>query len=223
MENEESLASNTKSVDIKTFIKQTYQLFAGSLLVAATGVYIGIGVLSTISTFFWGLVILEFVLLFGLHWAKHKQGLNLILLFLFTFISGLTAAPFVGHMLASAIGASLVGQAFLMTSVAFGGISIFAMRTKTDFSFMGNFLFIALIIVLVGLLANIFFFHNSVFHLVIVMFSVLLFSAFILYDTQKIIKGKVETPTEGVIALYLNFAILFKSLAQIIFSFNKEE
>ena len=81
------------------FIKQTYQLFAASLLAASAGAYVGIGMAKTISSWYWGLVILEFVFLFGLYALKRKSGINMILLFGFTFISGLTIVPLLSHTL----------------------------------------------------------------------------------------------------------------------------
>jgi modulator of FtsH protease len=51
----------------------------------------------------------------------------------------------------------------------------------------------------------------------------ILFSAFILYDTQNIIKGRYETPIEGAIALYLDFLNLFISLLQILGIFNNSD
>jgi len=69
------------------FIKQTYQLFAASLLAASAGAYVGIGMAKAITSWYWGLVILEFVFLFGLYAFKRKAGINMILLFGFTFVS----------------------------------------------------------------------------------------------------------------------------------------
>ncbi len=204
------------------FIKQTYQLFAASLLAASAGAYIGVGMAKAISSWYWGFVILEFVLLFGLYAAKKKAGINMILLFAFTFVSGLTLAPLLSKYLASAGGGSIVANAFILTTVAFGGLSMFAMNTKRDFSAMGKMLFITLIVVIVAGIMNIFF-HSPVLQLVIASVSSILFSAFILYDTQNIIKGAYETPIEGAIALYLDFLNLFISLLQILGIFNKEE
>lgn len=200
---------------IALFIKQTYQLFAASLLAASTGAYLGIGMAKTISTWYWGLVILEFVFLFGLYAAKRKPGINMVLLFGFTFLSGLTLAPLLSSILGFKGGASIVANAFILTTVAFGGLSVFAMNTKRDFSAMGKMLFIALIVVVVASLINIFF-HSPVLQLAIASISSILFSAFILYDTQNIIRGAYETPIEGAIALYLDFLNLFVSLLQIL-------
>ncbi len=204
------------------FIKQTYQLFAASLLAASAGAYIGLGMAQVISSWFIALVILEFALLFGLYAAKKKAGLNLILLFAFTFISGLTLAPLLTSILGMAGGGSIVANAFMLTTVAFGGLSMFAMNTKRDFSVMGKMLFITLIVVVVASLMNIFF-QSSLMQLVIASVSAILFSAFILYDTQNIIKGHYETPIEGAIALYLDFLNLFIALLQILGIFGRDD
>ncbi|MFY9083025.1 Bax inhibitor-1/YccA family protein, partial [Aliarcobacter butzleri] len=140
---------------------------------------------------------------------------NLAVLFVFTFITGLTIAPLLAAIFAMPSGASIVGQAFLMTSIAFGGISMFAMTTKKDYSFMGKFLFIALIIVIVAGISNIFI-QSSMMQLAIASVSALLFSAFILFDTQNIIKGGYDSPVEAALSLYLDFFNLFISLLQIL-------
>ena len=204
------------------FIKQTYQLFAASLLAASAGAYVGIGMASTVASWFWGLVILEFVFLFGLYAAKRKAGLNMALLFGFTFLSGLTLTPLLSSILGMKGGASIVANAFILTTVAFGGLSVFAMNTKRDFTTMGKMLFITLIVVVVAGLINIFF-HSPILQLVIASVSSILFSAFILYDTQNIIRGAYETPIEGAIALYLDFLNLFVSLLQILGIFGSKE
>lgn len=204
------------------FIKQTYQLFAASLLAASAGAYVGIGMASMVASWFWGFFILELGLLFGLYAAKRKAGINLILLFAFTFVSGLTLAPLLSSILGVKGGASIVANAFILTTVAFGGLSVFAMNTKRDFSTMGKMLFITLIVVVVAGLINIFF-QSPILQLAIASISSILFSAFILYDTQNIIRGAYETPIEGAIALYLDFLNLFVSLLQILGIFGSKE
>lgn len=202
------------------FIKQTYQLFAASLLAASAGAYIGTGIAGMlVGGGYWVLVIAELALLFGLQFAKRKSPLNLILLFAFTFVSGLTLAPIIAITMASKAGGVIVAQAFTLTTVAFGGLSFFAMNTKRDFSAMGKMLFITLIVLVVASIINIFT-ASPTFQLVIAGISAILFSAFILYDTQNIIKGAYETPIEGAVALYLDFVNLFVSLLQILRAFS---
>ena len=214
----------TRPENLIGFLRATYQLFASSLLAATVGAYIGLGMASVISSWYWGLVILEFALLFGLYAVKDKPGINLAVLFGFTFVSGLTLTPLLSAVFNMPGGASIVAQAFLMTSVAFGGISMFAMTTKRDYSGMGKMLFIAVIILVVASLSNIFF-QSPILQLAIAGIGALVFSAFILYDTQQIIKGGFSTPIEAAIALYLVFLNLFVSLLQLLASFagNKDE
>lgn len=215
-------SAQTRPADLTSFLKATYQLFASSLMAASVGVYIGLGMASVMRTWHIGLFILELVLLFTLYKVKSKPGINLAVLFAFTFVTGLTITPLLASIMNMPGGVAIVGQAFLLTSVAFAGISMFAMTTKRDFSSMGKMLMITLIVVIVGSIANIFI-QSSLFQLGIAMVSAILFSAFILYDTQQIIKGNYATPIEAAVALYLDFLNLFISLLQILGIFNNSD
>ncbi|RXJ58209.1 Bax inhibitor-1/YccA family protein [Candidatus Marinarcus aquaticus] len=221
-QNSQEHSHEASQAHLMSFLKSTYQLFAGSLLAATAGAYIGLDMVSAIASWYWGLVILEFILLFALFAVKNKPGINLAVLFGFTFVSGLTITPLLASVFNLPGGASIVAQAFLMTSVAFGGISMFALTTKRDFSGMGKMLFIALIILVVGSISNIFI-QAPLLQLGIAMVGAVLFSAFILYDTQQIIKGGFSTPVEAAIALYLDFFNLFISLLQILGIFNNDD
>ena len=207
--------------DLATFIKQTYQLFAGSLLVGAVGAYVGMGI-PAIAQYYWGFVILEFALIFAIGFAKNKPGLNMAMLFIFALVSGLVMSVLVGRFI-SAGASGIVVNALILTTVAFGGLSVFAMNTTKDFTTMGKFLFITLIVVIVGSLLNIFWLHNPWMQVGIASVSAILFSAFILYDTQNIIKGNYATPVDGALALYLDFINLFTSLLQILGIFGNDD
>ena len=87
---------------------------------------------------------------------------------------------------------------------------------------MGKMLLIAVIILIVGSISNIFI-GSPILQLGIAMVGALVFSAFILYDTQQIIKGGFSTPIEASIALYLDFLNLFISLLQILAAFNSKD
>ncbi len=224
MYNRDYLSNNTNEhsqessqAQLMSFLKATYQLFAGSLLAATAGSYIGLEIVAflmgPVKWLLFGAVIA--MVWFVIPKVKHKPGVNLLALFALTFMTGLMIAPLLASIFAMPGGASIVGQAFLMTSVAFGGISMFAMTTKRDFSSMGKFLMIALIIIIVAGISNIFI-QSSLMQLGIASVSALLFSAFILYDTQQIIRGGYDSPVEAALSLYLDFFNLFISLLQIL-------
>jgi len=207
--------------EVNQFVRATYQLFAGSLLGGAVGAYVGMSFMPAGGIGFWGVVILEFLLLFGLMAVKDKSPLNMIMLFAFTFVSGLTISPLIAMFIGRGMG-NIVGEAFLLTSAAFGGLSLFALNTKKDFTTMGQMLIITLIVVIVAGLLNLFF-QSPLFQLVIAVVSSILFSFFILYDTQNIVNGNYSSPIEGAIALYLDFFNLFVSLLQILGILGNEE
>ncbi|AXX93651.1 hypothetical protein CPU12_08355 [Malaciobacter molluscorum LMG 25693] len=217
-------AQDSSRVELMSFLKATYQLFAGSLLAATAGAYIGLDIVSYLAgPLMWVLFAVELGLIFFvIPRVKHTPGVNLAVLFAFTFITGLTIAPLLTAIFAMPSGAAIVGQAFLMTSVAFGGISMFAMTTKRDFSSLGKFLFIALIIMIVAGISNIFI-QSSMFQLVIASAGALLFSVFILFDTQQIIRGGYDSPVEAALSLYLDFFNLFVSLLQILGIMNSDD
>ncbi|EKF0805346.1 Bax inhibitor-1/YccA family protein [Campylobacter jejuni] len=214
---------NTRSSELSIFIKQTYQLFAASLLAATVGAYVGIFALASFfiqsQVTFWILFAVEIGLLFALQWKKRETPLNLVLLFGFTFCSGLTLTPLLISVLALPAGGIIIAQAFALTTVAFAGLSVFAMNTKKDFTVMGKALFIVLIVIVAASLLNLFF-QSSIVNLTISAVAAILFSFYILYDTQNIIRGNYETPIEGAVALYLDFVNLFVSLLNILRSFN---
>lgn len=215
-------ATQRDEATLRSFIKQTYQLFAASMLAGTVGAYVGMGMASTIASFYWGLVIVEIALIIGLNFAKNKPGLSLAMLFGFTFITGLTITPLLTSIFNMPGGAGIVTNAFLMTSVAFGGLTLFAMNSSKDFTVMGKMLFIALIVVIVGGVANIFL-GSPLLQLAIAGVSAVLFSFFILYDTQNIVKGNYDSPVLAASALYLDFLNLFVSLLQILGIFNSSE
>ncbi|WP_456479888.1 Bax inhibitor-1/YccA family protein [Nautilia sp.] len=215
--------------DINAFVKRTYQLLAGSLIAGAVGAYVGMGFVGNMVNYatgsltftYWGAVILEFILLFGVYAAKNKTPLNLVLLFAFTFMTGFTLAPTLAMFIAKNMG-YVIGEAFGLTAVAFAALTIFAMNTKRNFTTIGKILFITLIIMIVASIANIFL-HLPMLQLAIASVGAVLFSFFILYDTQNIIRGNVSSEIEAAVALYLDFLNLFISLLQILGFLNSEE
>ncbi|NLK66525.1 MAG: Bax inhibitor-1/YccA family protein [Campylobacteraceae bacterium] len=207
---------------VSTFIKDTYKLIAASLIAAVAGAYIGMqGVLP----FYNGLLflVIELALLFGMSFADRagKAGLALILMFAFTFVTGL----FLGPVLAMYVGAGaghVVTQAFVMTAITFGVLTLYAMNSKADFSSWSKPLFFVLIGVVIAGLLNAFLFKSTMGSLLISSVSAFLFSAYILFDTQNIIKGRYDSPIMAAVGMYLNILNLFVSLLNILGITNQD-
>ena len=206
-----------------SFIKQTYQLFAASLFAGAVGVYLTLPYVDTIASNFILLSILEFGLLFGLFFVKNKPGINLIVMFAFVFMTGVTAAPLLSSVLTISGGATIIGNAFLMTSVIVGGMSMIAVKSTKDFTGFAKPMFISILVIFAFSLINVFLLHNPIISIVISSVIVLIFSFMVIIDTQNLINGSYETPIEGAISLYIDFLNIFLSLVRLLGFFGDND
>ena len=199
-----------------TFIKQTYQLLAASMLAAAVGAYVTMPFVNTIIHYRWIVFGFELFMLFvGLGMTRNKPGLNLAALFVFTFTTGVSLVPLLSFLIGKGSGA-VMGNAFLMTAILFGSLSLFAINSKSDFSAWGKPLFITLIVVIVASFINLFFMHSPMLHIVISAGVLLLFGVFTIYDTQNIANGAYNSPVDAAISLYLDFLNMFTSLLSLL-------
>jgi len=206
-----------------TFVKETYKLFAASMMAGAAGAYVGVPMAAAIHSMIWPLFFLEIGLLIGLQFVKNKPGINLMVMFAFVFMTGITTAPLLASTLGLSGGGTIIGNAFAMTSVIFGAMSFFAIKSTHDFTTYTKPLFIALIVIVVFSLINAFLLHNPMFSVIISGAVVLLFSFMVIYDTQNIIQGAYETPIDGAIALYLDFLNIFTALLQLFGIFGSDD
>ncbi|PUD05660.1 Bax inhibitor-1/YccA family protein [Helicobacter pylori] len=207
--------------ELVSFVKTTYKFFAGSLLLATIGALLGLMNFQAVVQYKWVFFIAEIAALFGLVFSKSKPGLNLFMLFAFTSLSGVTLVPLLGMVIAKA-GLGAVWQALGMTTIVFGLMSVYALKTKNDLANMGKMLFIALIVVLVCSLINLFL-GSPMFQVVIAGASAILFSLYIAYDTQNIVKGMYDSPIDAAVSLYLDFLNVFISILQIIGIFSDRD
>jgi len=215
-------STHRSEAQIVSFVKETYKLFAASLMAGAVGAYVGVPIATTIQAWFIPLVILEFVLLFGLFAVKRKPGINLVVMFSFVFMTGLMTAPLLSYTLGMSGGSTIVGNAFAMTSVIVAAMSFYAIKTTKDITSYGKPLMIALFVVIGFSLVNLFL-GNPMLSVIISAAVVFLFSILVVYDTQNIIRGSYETAIDGAIALYLDFLNIFTALLQLFGIFGGED
>lgn len=202
--------------EIVTFVKDTYKLFAASMLAGAAGAYVGMPMAATIAANYWFIAIPWLLFgIFGLEMIKRKPVINMIGLFGFTFASGIILTPLLSHILGMSGGASIVANAFLMTAALFGGLSFFAIKSTRDFTSWAKPVIFLFFILIISSLINIFVFQSPFFHLIIQGLFMIVISIMVIFDTQNIMRGAYETPMDGAIALYLDFFNMFATLLQI--------
>lgn len=156
-------------------------LLAFSFIFASIGTFVGISIGLTYGASVF-IALLGLVVLIALNFLIQKSGLNLVLLYLFTFLEGLSLAPLLGFYLQ--YNPYILTEAFLMTAVTSLGLGIYAWTTKRDFSRIGDYLFFGLILLIVAGLIGIFF-HSTLFSLVISVVGVAIFSGYVLFYIQR--------------------------------------
>ena len=216
-------AGYVKEGSTVNFMKQTYQLLAASMLAAAAGAYATMPYAETVMHYRWFIFGFELFMLFvGLGMTRNKPGLNLAALFVFTFATGVSLVPLLAKLIGMGNGA-VIGNAFLMTSVLFGALSLFAINSKSDYSNWGKPLFITLIVVIIASLVNVFILQSPMIHVIITAAILLLFSFFTIYDTQNIANGAYDSPVDAAVSLYLDFLNMFTALLQMLGIFGGDD
>ena len=197
-------------------------LLAFSFLFAALGTFVGFFINITFGTY-WIIAIAGLVVLIILQFAIQKPGLNLFLLYLFTFLEGLSLAPIIAYYLNYQ--SNILGQAFLITAVTSFGLAAYAWTTKRDFSRLGDYLFFGLLLLLVTSLIGLFFvsfFHSTIIQLVISFFGVALFSGYIIFYVQRA-KNIADTMPNAIgltVSLFLAVLNLFLFILRILSIFQ---
>lgn len=163
-------------------------LLAFSFIFAAIGSVAGFAVIHTMTTY-WIVAIGGLVVLFALNLLIQRPGINLFLLYLFTFLEGMSLAPLLSAYISAGTGyTNILGEAFLITAVTSLALAIYAWTTKRDFSRLGDYLFFGVILLLIVSVMGLFFgsfFNTSLVALVISGFGVAIFSGYVLYYVQR--------------------------------------
>ena len=164
------------------------------------------------------LMITGFVLLFVVHkMADSAKGLPAI--FAFTGVWGASIGPMLSFYLAMDNGPTMVLQALAGTALVFFSLSVYALNSKKDFSYLGGFLMTGLIIAVVAMIANIFL-AIPVLSLTLSAVVVMIMAGFILFDTSRIINGGETNYIRATVGLYLNIFNLFIHLLHLIAVFT---
>jgi len=145
---------------------------------------------------------------------------GIVSVFAFTGFMGYMLGPMLNLFIhAYANGTSLIMTALGTTGLAFFGLSAYAITTKKNFSYMGNFLFIGLLVVIVASIANLFF-HVPAIQLMISSVTVFIASGLILFDTSRIIHHGERNYIMATIALYMDLYMLFVHLLNLLSAFS---
>lgn len=209
------------SAEVRTaFIQKTYVLFLAGILAAIVAGGITLNTpLFGVSLMLLKIPLLAFGLMLGGAWiagaVSRTEGLNYVALFGFTGFVGFLMAPILRLYEGSFPG--IVAQAAFLTVLVFGSLTAYVFVSKKDFSFMGGILFVGVIALVVGGLANAFFFKSSGAGYWMAWISLFLFSGFVLYDTSQIIhRYDAKGYCAAALDLFLDFFNIFMAILRIL-------
>jgi len=203
-------------------LRNTYLLLALTMGPTVAGAWIGMATASIVT----GSPILSFFLMLGaviglqfgiVRFRNSVIGIGLLLLM--TGLLGWFLGPLLNYALAMKNGMQLVGYAAAGTGVIFFTMGTIATVTKRDFSFMGKFLFVGMIAVLLAAVANMFL-QIPLLGLVVSTLVLVVFSLYLLHDLSRIVTGGETNYVMATTGVYLSLLNIFTSLLQILLALS---
>jgi len=214
-----SSASQPSVLQTNKVLRNTYMLLAMTLAFSAVcaGIAMAVGISPIMSLV---MTIGAFITLFVVQ-KKADSASGIYWVFLFTGLMGGSLGYTLNFYLGVA-GPGLIMEALGATALVFFALSGYALTTKKDFSFMGGFLVVGLVVVLVAAIANLFFAVPAV-SLAISAAIVFIMSGFILFDTSRIVNGGETNYIRATVSLYLNIYNLFTSMLHLLGAFGSDD
>ena len=214
----------TLAIEPNRVLRNTYWLLALSMLPTVAGAMVGMSL--NFVALFKAAPIMTPLLMFGVMigslfvvTALRNSAWGVVALLGFTFIAGLMLTPILTVAAGFRNGGQLVALAGGMTGVVFFAMATIATVSKKDFSFLGKFLFVGMILLIVASLANLFFAVPAV-SLAISAIAVLIFSLYLLYDISNIVRGGETNYVTATLSVFLSLYNIFISLLNLLLAFS---
>ncbi len=206
-------------------LRNTYWLLAISMIPTVLGAWIGVQMNFSFMSGSPFLGFLAFMAIaFGFFYVIERtknSAIGVAVLLGFTFFMGLMLSRMIGHILHFSNGASRIMTAFGGTAIVFATMASIATTSKRDFSGLSSWLFAGMIVILLAAVANIFL-QMPALQIVISAIAVVIFSAYILFDVQRVINGGETNYISATLAIYLNLYNVFVNLLALLGIFGGE-
>jgi len=199
-------------------LRNTYLLLALTMVPTVVGAFIGI---NTGGIIMQHPIISFFVMLgavIGLQYAiaaNRNSALGVVLLLGMTFLLGWFLGPLLAIALTLKNGPQLIGMAAVGTGAIFFVMAGIATTTKRDYSFMGKFLMVGMIVALLAIVANMFL-QIPALALTISAVVIVVFSLFLLHDVSRIVNGGETNYIMATTGVYMSLFNIFANLLQLI-------
>ncbi len=203
-------------------LRNTYLLLALTMVPTVIGAAVGIQLAPAMMASPIITVVLMLGSVIGLQFGiahYRNSGIGVALLLLMTGLVGVFLGPLLNVALSMRNGMHLVGYAAVGTGAIFLAMGTIATTTKRDFSFMGKFLFVGMIALLVAMLANMFL-QIPALALTISTLVIVVFSLFLLYDLNRIVRGGETNYVMATTGVYLSLLNIFSSLLHLLLALS---
>ena len=217
-------ASAPVAVDSNRVLRNTYWLLALSLLPTIAGAFVGMQ-LNFIAAFKAAPIMTPLLMLavvFGSLWVVTRlrnSAWGVGALFVFTFLMGLMLTPILTVAGGFRNGGQLVALSGGLTAAVFFALAAYATVSRRDFSFLGRFLFVGVILLLIAMVANLFF-QVPAASLAISAIAVMIFSMYLLYDLSNIVRGGETNYVMATMNLFLDIFNIFVNLLNLLLAFS---
>ena len=205
-------------------LRNTYMLLALTMVPTVIGAWVGIQLapLMVASPFITFFVMLAWVIGLQVGIIKFRNSpIGIGLLLLMTLGLGAFIGPLLNVALQLKNGMQLVGYAAAGTGVIFFGMGALAATIKRDLAPMGKFLFVGMIALLVAMFANMFL-QIPALALAISTLVIVVFSLYLLYDLNRIIRGGETNYVMATTGVYISLLNIFTSLLQLLMALSGE-
>ena len=153
--------------------------------------------------------------------ANRNSPIGIVLLLLMTGILGWWIGPMLNVALALKNGAQLVGYAAAGTGIVLFAMATVATTTKRDFSFLGKFLFVGMIALIIAMFANMFL-QIPALGLALSTIAIVIFSLFLLHDLSRIVTGGETNYIVATTGVYISLLNIFSSLLHLLLALTGE-
>ena len=205
-------------------LRNTYLLLALTMVPTVIGAAIGIQFAPVLMASPIVTMVLMLVGVIGLQFAiarYRNSGVGVALLLLMTGLLGVFIGPLLNVALSMRNGVQLVGYAAVGTGVIFLAMGVVAQTLKRDLAFMGKFLFVGMIALLIAIFANMFL-QIPALALTISTLVIVVFSLYLVYDLQRIIRGGETNYVMATTGVYLSLLNIFSSLLHLLMALGGE-
>jgi len=212
------------AVDSHRVLRNTYWLLALSMVPTVVGALVGMQL--NFIALFKAAPVMTPLLMFGVMMGSlfvvtrlRDSAWGVLALLGFTFIAGLMLTPILTVAAGFRNGGQLVALSGGLTAAVFFALASYASVTKRDFAFLGKFLFVGLVLLIVASLANIFL-QMPALSVTISAVAVMIFSLYLLHDLTNIVRGGETNYVMATLNLFLSVYNIFISLLNLLLVFS---